>query len=54
MDGASKATLDSEFGTHKDDDVIAQILEKGTVVESEAKGRDGVKNVTKGDFVSHN
>lgn len=53
MDGASKATLEDEFGTHKDDDVIQQILEKGTVIESEAKGRDGVKNEMKGDRVSH-
>ena len=54
MDGASKAVLEDEFGTHKDDDVIPQILERGTVVESEAKGRDGVKNITKGQDVSHN
>lgn len=35
MDSASKGSLESEFGTHKEDDVIAQILEKGTIVESE-------------------
>ena len=35
MDTASKATLDDEFGTHKDDDVILQIMERGTIVESE-------------------
>jgi hypothetical protein len=27
--------LEDEFGTHKDDDVIAQILEKGSIIESE-------------------
>lgn len=34
-DTASKSTLDNEFGTHNDEDVIKQILEKGTVQESE-------------------
>lgn len=34
MDGASKATLENEFGTHVDDEVIKQILEKGTIQES--------------------
>ena len=53
MDTASKATLEDEFGTHKDDDVVKQILEKGTVLESEAKGRDGGRNDTQGDLVSH-
>lgn len=35
MDTASKSTLQDEFGTHKDDSVVQQILERGTVVESE-------------------
>lgn len=35
FDGASKATLDNEFGTHVDDEVIRQILEKGTIQETE-------------------
>jgi len=34
MDGASKATLDNEFGTNVDEEVIKQILEKGTIQES--------------------
>lgn len=34
LDGASKAQLESEFGTSKDDDVVKQILEKGSVIES--------------------
>jgi len=29
MDTASKASLENEFGTHKEDDCIVQILEKG-------------------------
>ena len=35
MDTASKGTLEDEFGTHKEEDVVTQILEKGSVVESE-------------------
>ena len=35
LDGASKSTLENEFGTSKEDDVIVQILEKGTVQEVE-------------------
>jgi len=35
MDTASKGQLESEFGTHKDDDVITQILEKGHIIETE-------------------
>ena len=35
MDTASKGTLETEFGTAKDDDVIAQIIEKGDIVETE-------------------
>ena len=34
-DAASNGALDSEFGTHKEEDVIKQILEKGTVQETE-------------------
>lgn len=35
MDGASKGSLEGEFGTSKEEDVVAQILEKGSIVESE-------------------
>lgn len=34
-DGASKGILESEFGTSVDDEVIKQILEKGTLQESQ-------------------
>ncbi|KAJ8603696.1 hypothetical protein MRB53_042077 [Persea americana] len=37
LDGASKGSLESEFGTSKDDDVVAQILEKGQIIETECK-----------------
>jgi hypothetical protein len=35
LDGASKATLENEFGTANADDVIKEILEKGSVQETE-------------------
>lgn len=37
LDGASKGQLESEFGTSKDDDVMAQILEKGEIIETEVR-----------------
>jgi ribosome maturation protein Sdo1 len=37
MDGASKATLENEFGTTNDEEVIKQILEKGSLQESEVR-----------------
>ena len=37
MDGASKATLENEFGTTNDEEAIKQILEKGTLQESEVR-----------------
>ena len=35
LDGASKSTLENQFGTSNEDEVIKVILEKGTVQESE-------------------
>lgn len=35
LDTASQQMLDAEFGTHKEEDVVKQILEKGTVQETE-------------------
>ncbi|KAI0013471.1 shwachman-Bodian-diamond syndrome protein [Xylariaceae sp. FL0662B] len=43
-DGASKATLENEFGTHVDDEVIKKILEEGSVLESQFPERQGPKN----------
>ena len=37
MDAASKGTLEDEFGTSRDEEVVQQILEKGSVVESEVR-----------------
>ena len=35
MDTASKATMENEFGTQSDEEVIKLILEKGTLQETE-------------------
>jgi ribosome maturation protein Sdo1 len=37
FDGASKATLENEFGTANEDEVIKKILEKGTLQETEVR-----------------
>lgn len=35
MDGASKSTLENEFGVSDEEEVIKKILESGSVQESE-------------------
>jgi ribosome maturation protein Sdo1 len=35
LDGASKGTLDSEFGTSNEDECIAKILEAGSLKQGE-------------------
>ncbi|KAI1208897.1 shwachman-Bodian-diamond syndrome protein [Annulohypoxylon truncatum] len=44
MDGASKATLDNEFGVSNEDEVIKKILDSGSLQESEFPERQGPKN----------
>lgn len=39
LDAASKGALEGEFGTHNEDDVIKQILEKGNIIESGVRTR---------------
>ncbi|KAG5657226.1 hypothetical protein HG530_012788 [Fusarium avenaceum] len=53
LDAASKAELENEFGTHVDDDVIKQILEKGATQTTEFPERQGPKNDNKGSMISH-
>jgi len=53
FDTASHAMLDNEFGTHKDEDVIIQILEKGTIQETIEGERQGVKNDSQGAMANH-
>ncbi|KAH7137147.1 ribosome maturation protein [Dactylonectria estremocensis] len=52
-DAAAKGTLESEFGTSVDDEVIKIILEKGTLQTSEMPERTGSKNDTMGSMIAH-
>ena len=50
---ASKQQLDSVFGTHKDIDVVQQLLEKGSAQQSDSlDSRSGIAslNLGKGSF----
>lgn len=38
-DGASNGQLDDEFGTHKEEEVVTQILEKGNLQNHEVSDR---------------
>ncbi|EGP88480.1 uncharacterized protein MYCGRDRAFT_40062 [Zymoseptoria tritici IPO323] len=49
LDGASKGSLESEFGTSNDDEVVKQILEKGSIVETGVSGqhiRDNIRDIS--------
>ena len=35
LDGASNSSLENEFGTRNEEDVVKQILEKGSMQETE-------------------
>ncbi|KAL7629426.1 hypothetical protein AAE478_000946 [Parahypoxylon ruwenzoriense] len=51
VDGASKATLENEFGTSNEDEVIKKILETGSLQESEFPERQGPKNDARGGSI---
>ncbi|KAI5244024.1 hypothetical protein E4T47_03823 [Aureobasidium subglaciale] len=53
LDAASHSQLDNEFGTHKEEDVVQQILEKGDIQETENSARNGDRNITQGPSVGH-
>jgi len=53
LDSASHSTLDNEFGTHNEDEVIKLILEKGNLQESEFPERQGMKNDSQGSRAGH-
>jgi len=48
LNRASKADLENEFGSSKEDDVVKKILEKGEVQEVKAPGRQGDTNIMNG------
>ncbi|KAJ8608142.1 hypothetical protein MRB53_039821 [Persea americana] len=45
---ASHSTLENEFGTHNEDEVIKKILTQGSVQDQENSSRNGDKNDSKG------
>ncbi|KAH8703151.1 putative RNA binding protein [Talaromyces proteolyticus] len=53
LDGASKAVLENEFGTSRDEEVVEQILEKGEIQEATNPERSGRRNLSNGgNFVN--
>ncbi|KAF2100310.1 DUF1960-domain-containing protein [Rhizodiscina lignyota] len=51
LDRASNAELENEFGTHKEDDVVKMILEKGNLQETKGHGRQGDRNTMNGPMI---
>ncbi|KAK3393021.1 ribosome maturation protein [Podospora didyma] len=50
FDTASKATLDAQFGTTDEDEVLKKILTEGTLQESQMNERQGPKNDANGSL----
>ncbi|GAD92954.1 conserved hypothetical protein [Paecilomyces variotii No. 5] len=53
LDTASNGSLESEFGTHNEDEVVKQILEKGELQQTVGRERQGDKNPSDGPSVPH-
>ncbi|KAL1903102.1 hypothetical protein Sste5346_000386 [Sporothrix stenoceras] len=53
VNAAPHSTLDNEFGTHNEDEVIKIILQKGTMQETEAPERLGFRNESQGPRGAH-
>ncbi|CAK7203485.1 hypothetical protein SEUCBS139899_006219 [Sporothrix eucalyptigena] len=53
VNAAPNSTLENEFGTHSEDEVIKVILEKGTMQEVEAPERLGFRNESQGPRGGH-
>ncbi|KND88656.1 SDO1-like protein C21C3.19 [Tolypocladium ophioglossoides CBS 100239] len=53
LDAASKGTLESEFGTSDQDEVIKKILEDGTMQTMEMPSRQGVTNESMSSMRTH-
>jgi ribosome maturation protein Sdo1 len=51
LEGASKQTLENEFGTSKEDEAVLTILEKGSLQEFEMAERQGRKNDSNGSYL---
>lgn len=44
LDRASKQQLENEFGTKNTEDAVKAVLEKGTIQETKADGKQGGRN----------
>ncbi|CAG8950343.1 hypothetical protein HYALB_00002129 [Hymenoscyphus albidus] len=53
LDTASKSTLENEFGTSVEDEVIKKILKQGTLQETQDAERQGPKNDSMGARAAH-
>ncbi|KAL2072599.1 hypothetical protein VTL71DRAFT_11942 [Oculimacula yallundae] len=53
LDAASNQTLETEFGTSNEEEVIKQILEKGEMQHTEGSARQGPKNDSMGARAAH-
>ncbi|EXJ92674.1 hypothetical protein A1O3_01226 [Capronia epimyces CBS 606.96] len=53
LDSASKASLENEFGTHNEDEIIKKILEEGQPQNVPASERPGTRNESKGTRQGH-
>ncbi|CZS98329.1 related to RNA binding protein [Rhynchosporium agropyri] len=53
LDGASNQTLETEFGTSVEEEVIKQIIAKGEMQHSEGAARQGQKNDSMGSRSAH-
>lgn len=52
-DKPSKATLENEFGTTNDDEIITKILEHGIIHHAKNSERQGDRNLTMGPMLPH-
>ncbi|KAI9824695.1 MAG: hypothetical protein M1826_007273 [Phylliscum demangeonii] len=53
LDTAPNSTLDNEFGTHVQEEVVKVILEKGTMQETESSERQANRNASHGGAAGH-
>ncbi|KEF56931.1 uncharacterized protein A1O9_07121 [Exophiala aquamarina CBS 119918] len=53
LDTASKSSLENEFGTSNEDDIVKKILEEGQIQTSTTSQRTGVRNETMGPRQGH-
>ncbi|KAJ4322429.1 hypothetical protein N0V94_002416 [Neodidymelliopsis sp. IMI 364377] len=53
LNTASKGTLENEFGTSNEDEILKQILQKGDIQTTQNSERQGDTNDSKGAMAAH-